>query len=107
MSLTLSAAPSAAQTPKTEADFSANTLQLLHRALVRLRFLAYEGAEPRTIGRMLDEIEYLGVLAMKSRTDASPEQVANFRRHLQSLETNYTGFGRLTAVFDQLQTPSV
>ena len=111
MSLTLSAEPSAAQTTGTEAnstetDFSANTLQVLHRALVRLRSLAYEGTEPKTIGRMLDEIDYLGILAIKSRTDNSPKQIADFRSHLQSLETKYTGFGSLTTVFDQLQQPN-
>ena len=105
MSLTLSAGFSAAQTTEPDADFSANTLQVLHRVLIRLRSLAYEGTEPRTIGRMLDDIEYLGILAIKSRTDSSPEQVADFRGHLQSLETQYTGFGCLTAVFDQLQQP--
>ena len=111
MSLTLSAEPSAAQTTATEtdftdADFSANTLQVLHRALIRLRSLAYEGTDPKTIGRMLDDIEYLGILAIRSRTDNSPEQVADFRSHLQSLETKYTGFGCLTTAFDQLQQPS-
>ena len=52
---------------------------------------------------MLDDIEYLGVLTMQSRTDDSPEHVENFRLHLQDLETKYPGFGHLTAVFDEWQ----
>ncbi|MGI4790617.1 MAG: hypothetical protein ACRYFS_17420 [Janthinobacterium lividum] len=91
------------QTTETNSDFSANTLQVLHRVLIRLRSLAYEGTEPKTIGRMLDDIEYLGILAIRSRTDDSPKQISDFREHLQSLEIKYTGFGHLTAVFDQLQ----
>ncbi len=67
--------------PKTTsalADFSANTLFALHHALVSLRALAYQGTEPRTLGRMLDDIEYIGVLAMQSRTDDNPERIENF-----------------------------
>lgn len=52
---------------------------------------------------MLNEIEYLGISAVKSRPDDSPKQIADFREHLQSLETKYAGLGCLTAVFDQLQ----
>ena len=91
------------KTIETQPNFSDNTLQILHRALIRLRSLAYEGTEPRTIGEMLDDIEYLGVLAIRSRTDSSPEQVANFRLHLESLENKFPGFGRLTTVFDGMQ----
>ncbi len=107
MSLTLSAETSAAQTtekiPENQSDYSGNALLALHRALIRLRALAYEGTEPRTIGRMLDDIEYLGVLAMQSRTDNSQEHVEDFRLHLQDLETKYPGFGHLTAAFDEWQ----
>ena len=52
---------------------------------------------------MLDDIEYLGVLAMQSRTEDSPEHIEDFRLHLQDLETKYPGFGHLTAVFDEWQ----
>ena len=91
------------KTVETQANFSDNTLQILHRALIRLRSLAYEGTEPRTMGEMLDDIEYLGVLAIRSRTDSSPEQVENFRLHLESQENKFPGFGRLSTVFDGMQ----
>ncbi len=107
MSLTLSAETSATQTTekaiKNQSDYSGSTLLALHRALIRLRTLAYEGTEPRTLGRMLDDIEYLGVLAMQSRTNNSQEHVEDFRLHLQDLETKYQGFGHLTAAFDDWQ----
>lgn len=107
MSLTLPAETSATQTTQgtleTQANFSDNTLQILHRTLIRLRSLAYEGTEPRTIGEMLDEREYLGILAIRSRTDGSPEQVEKFRLHLESLENKFPGFGRLATVFDRMQ----
>ena len=107
MSLTLSAETSVAQTiqktVETQANFSDNALQILHRTLIRLRSLAYAGTEPRTIGEMLDDIEYLGILAIRSRTESSPEQVGNFRLHLESLENKFPGFGRLSTVFDRMQ----
>ncbi len=107
MSLTLSAETSAAQTTEKKlenlSDYSGNALLTLHRALIRLRALAYEGTEPRTLGRMLDDIEYLGVLAMQSRTNDSQEHVEDFRLHLQDLETKYQGFGHLTTAFDEWQ----
>ena len=111
MSLTLSAETSAAQitdkTAENQTNYSASTLLALHRALIRLRALAYEGTEPRTLGRMLDDIEYIGVLAMQSRTDNSREHMEDFRLHLQDLETKYQdfghGFGHLTAAFDEWQ----
>ena len=84
-------------------DYVGNTLHALHHALISLHALAYEGTEPRTIGRMLDDIEYLGILAMQSRTDDSPEHVEDFRLHLQDLEAKYPGFGHLTAAFDGWQ----
>lgn len=106
MSLTLSA-DSAAQTIKktieNQPDYSGNALLTLHRALIRLHALAYEGTEPVALGRMLDDIEYLGVLAMQSRTNHSQEHVEDFHLHLQDLETKYQGFGHLTAAFDEWQ----
>ena len=53
------------------------------------------------MGRMLDDIEYLGVLAMQSRTEDSPQDIDNFRLHLQDLEAKYPGFEYLTATFDE------
>ena len=110
MSLTLSAEVSQATSNEVSRevlpDYSGNTLRTLHRALIRLRALAFEGTDPKTIGRMLDDIEYLGVLAMQSRTDDSPEHVEDFRLHLQDLEAKYTGFGHLTVAFDGWQRQS-
>ncbi len=107
MSLTLSAENSAVQTTEktieNQSDYAGNALLALHRALIRLRALAYEGTDPRTLGRMLDDIEYLGILAMQSRTNNSREHVEDFRLHLQDLETKYQGFGHLTAAFDEWQ----
>lgn len=104
MTLTLSAETLAPARAETATDYADNALRALHHALISLRALAYQGAEPRTIGRMLDDIEYLGVLAMQSRTDDSPEHIEDFRLHLQDLETKYPGFGHLTAAFDGWQS---
>lgn len=107
MSLTLSAETSAAQTTEktieNQTDYSGNTLLALHRALICLRAPAYEGTEPGTLGRMLDDVEYLGVLVMQSRTDDSREYVEDFRLHLQGLETKHQGLGHLAAAFDEWQ----
>lgn len=107
MTLTLSAENTMPLRSDTSTEFSANTLYALHHALVSLRALAYQGTEPRTIGRMLDDIEYLGVLAMQSRTDDNPERVENFRLHLQDLEAKYPGFEYLTAAFDERQDNAI
>lgn len=103
MTLTLSAENIMPLRADVSTDYAANTLHALHHALVSLRALAYQGTEPRAIGRMLDDIEYLGVLAMQSRTDDSPERVKNFRLHLQDLEAKYPGFEYLTSAFDERQ----
>ena len=103
MTLTLSAENIMLLRDDASTEFSSNTLHALHHALVSLRALAYQGTEPRTLGRMLDDIEYLGVLAMQSRTDGSPERIENFRLHLQDLEAKYLGFEYLTAAFDERQ----
>ena len=109
MSLTLSEKPSAHRTIESPAehdasDFAGNALRILHRILVRLRSAAFEGTDPNTIGWMLDDIEYIGVLVVESRANAGPEQIANFRTHLLGLETKYPTFGKLTAVFDAWQS---
>ncbi len=103
MTLTLSAETSTLMQANPAPDYAGNALHALHHALISLRALAYEGTEPRTLGRMLDDIEYLGVLAMQSRTDDSREHVEDFRLHLQDLETKYQGFEHLTAAFDEWQ----
>jgi len=107
MTLMLSAEPSPVEKAETQADFSANALRALHRILIRLRSLAYNGTDPRTMGRILDDVEYLGVLVLQSQNDSSPEKVADFRLHLQDLETKFSGFERLTAAFDEWQKPPV
>jgi len=103
MTLTLSAKKLKPAEAEAVQDYPGNTLRALHRVLISLRALAYQGAEPEAIGRMLDDIEYLGVLAMQSRTDDSPEHIEDFRLHLQDLEAKYAGFGPLTAAFDGWQ----
>ena len=103
MTLTLSAETSTPVKAEAAPDYAGNTLHALHHALISLRALAYEGTEPKTIGRMLDDIEYLGVLAMQSRTDTSREHIEDFRLHLLDLEHKYPGFGQLTAAFDEWQ----
>lgn len=107
MTLTLSAENIMPLRADASTEFSANTLYALHHALVSLRALAYQAAEPRTIGRMLDDIEYLGVLAMQSRSDDSPERIENFRLHLQDLEAKYSGFEYLTAAFEERQNNAI
>ena len=103
MTLTLSAETSTLMQANSAPDYAGNALHALHHALISLRALAYEGTEPRTLGRMLDDIEYLGVLAMQSRTNDSREHIEDFRLHLQELETKYQGFSHLTAAFDEWQ----
>ena len=109
MSLTLSEKPSAHRATENPAeyegsDFAGNALRILHRILIRLRWAAFEGTDPNTIGWMLDDIEYIGVLVMESRTNAGPEQIADFRMHLLGLETKYPAFGKLTQIFDTWQS---
>ena len=109
MSLTLStevSPDSVSEVSGASPDYAGNTLRILHRALIRLRVLACQGTDPKTIGRMLDDIEYLGVLAIQSRTDDSPQHVEDFRLHLQDLEAKYEGFGHLTVAFDGWQGQS-
>ena len=83
---------------------SANALQALHRVLVCTRFEAYEGCKPKTLGDVMDNTEYLVALLQNHEGRSEEDTLAEFRAVLQDIETRFSGYDGLLAVFDSTQS---
>ena len=75
-------------------------LRALHKVLTRVRSQAYLGLEPKAVGRILDDTEYLVTLLI-SRDDTE-----EFRQYLKRIEERNPGFDGLVAFFDAAEAES-
>ena len=73
-----------------------NKIRALHSVLIRARTQAYCGMDNKTLGRILDDAEYLATRIFAP----DPSEPGEFRAMLQYIEQQYEGFKAITEVYD-------
>ena len=79
---------------------SDSALRALHRVLICTRSQAYEEADSRAIGEVMDAAEYLVAILQNHEGLTREEGLARFRQSLQDIETRFPGYAGLLAAFD-------
>ena len=79
---------------------SDNALRVLHRVLICTRSHAYEGADQKTIGDVMDVAEYLVAILQNHEGLTKEDGLDRFRLCLCDIESRFPGYTGLIAAFD-------